>query len=136
MIAMGRKREDRGKEKKTRADRECNLDGEYKNPVQSFHDLTPGNIKEAIFRSRYLQLLLSLTLIGTILRFFNLGYNSLWLDEASTLNFAVKNRFLTSGRPQQRENSIPRCSTGLSISCCSSGIPKRFSGLYQPCSAS
>jgi uncharacterized membrane protein len=90
MIAMGRKREDRGKEKKTRADRECNLDGEYKNPVQSFYDLTPGNIKEAIFRSRYLQLLLSLTLIGIILRFFNLGYNSLWLDEASTLNFAVK----------------------------------------------
>lgn len=90
MIAMGRKREDREKEKKTRADRECNLDGEYTNPVRSFRDLTIGNIREAIFRSRYLQLLLSLSLIGAILRFYNLGYNSLWLDEASTLSFAVK----------------------------------------------
>jgi len=83
MIAMGRKREDRGKEKKTPADREGNLDGEYTNPVRSFHDLTIGNIKETLFRSRYFQILLSLTLIGTILRFYNLGYNSLWLDEAS-----------------------------------------------------
>ena len=85
-----RNAKDRGKEKKTRADRECNLDGEYTNPVRSFRDLTIGNIKEGIFHSRYLQLLLSLTLIGAILRFYNLGYNSLWLDEASTLNFAVK----------------------------------------------
>jgi mannosyltransferase len=102
MIEMGRKREDRGKEKKTRADRECNLDGEYTNPVRSFHDLTVEKIKDAIFRSRYLQLLLSLTLIGAILRFYNLGYNSLWLDEASTLNAAVKSipdiwQFTTAG---------------------------------------
>ena len=78
------------KEKKSRADRECNLDGEYTNPVRSFRDLTIGNIKEAIFHSRYLQLLLSLTLIGAILRFYNLGYNSLWLDEASTLTYCGK----------------------------------------------
>jgi mannosyltransferase len=90
MIAMGRKREDRGKEKKTRADPGCNLDGEYSNPVRSFHDLTFGNIREALFHSRYLQLLLSLTLIGAILRFYNLGYNSLWLDEATTYNIAIK----------------------------------------------
>ena len=90
MIAMGRKREDREKGKKIRVDRECNLDGEYKNPVRSFRDLTPENIKDALLRSRYLQLLLSLTLVGAILRFYNLGYNSLWLDEASTLTFAVK----------------------------------------------
>jgi len=90
MIAMGRKREDREKGKKIRVDRECNLDGEYKNPVRSFRDLTPGNIKDALSRSRYVQLLLSLTLIGAILRFYNLGYNSLWLDEASTLTIAVK----------------------------------------------
>ena len=99
---MGRKREDRGKEKKKRAELECNLDGEYINPVRSFRDLTIGNIKEAIFRSRYLQLLLSLTLIGAILRFYNLGYNSIWLDEASTLNAAVKTipdiwQFTTAG---------------------------------------
>jgi mannosyltransferase len=87
---MGKKREDREKGKKKRTDRECNLDGDYTNPIRSFRDLTAGKIKESIFRSRYLQLLLSLTIIGAILRFYNLGYNSLWLDEASTLNFAVK----------------------------------------------
>jgi uncharacterized membrane protein len=90
MIVMGRKRGDRGKEKESKVDRECNLDGEYTNPVRSFRDLTIGNIKDAIFSSRYLQILLSLTLIGAFLRFYNLGYNSLWLDEASTLNFAIK----------------------------------------------
>ena len=87
---MGRKREERAKEKKTRADRECNLDGEYRNPIRSFRDLTPENIKDALLHSRYIQLLLSLTLVGAILRFYNLGYNSLWLDEASSLTFAVK----------------------------------------------
>lgn len=87
---MGRKREERAKEKKTRADRECNLDGEYRNPIRSFRDLTPENIKDALLHSRYIQLILSLTLVGAILRFYNLGYNSLWLDEASTLTFAVK----------------------------------------------
>ena len=87
---MGKKREDREKGKKIRADPECNLDGDYSCMVRSFRDLTVGDIKEAIFRSRYLQILLSLTLIGAILRFYNLGYNSLWLDEASTLTFAVK----------------------------------------------
>src|SRR5512133_3534493 len=90
MTAMGRKREDREKGKKTRADSECNLDGQYTNPIRSFRDLTPGIIQETISRSRYLQLLISLTLFGAILRFYNLGYNSLWLDEASTLNFAIK----------------------------------------------
>jgi mannosyltransferase len=87
---MGKKREDREKGKKIRADPECNLDGGYSCPARSFRDLTAGDIKEAISRSRYLQILISLTLIGAILRFYNLGYNSLWLDEASTLTFAVK----------------------------------------------
>lgn len=87
---MARKRANRGKEKEPRAGRVCNLDGEYTNPVRSFRDLTTGNIKDAIFHSRYLQLLISLTLIGAILRFYNLGYNSLWLDEATTYNIAVK----------------------------------------------
>jgi mannosyltransferase len=90
MIAMGRKRGDRGKEKESRAGSICNLDGEYTNPVQSFRDLTIGNLTDAMFRSRYLQLLLSITLIGAILRFYNLGFNSLWLDEATTYNIAIK----------------------------------------------
>jgi 4-amino-4-deoxy-L-arabinose transferase-like glycosyltransferase len=102
MITMAGKREDRAKEKKPQAARECNLDGEYKNPVRSFRDLTVGNIKEAVTRSRYLQLLISLTLVGAILRFYNLGFDSIWLDEASTLNTAVKSipeiwQFTTAG---------------------------------------
>jgi 4-amino-4-deoxy-L-arabinose transferase-like glycosyltransferase len=99
---MGKKREDREKGKKTWTDRECNLDGEYTNPVRSFRDLTVGNIRDALFRSRYMQLLVSLTLIGAILRFYNLGFNSLWLDEASTYNLALKTipdiwQFITAG---------------------------------------
>jgi mannosyltransferase len=90
MIAMGRKRGDRGKEKESQTSRVCNLDGEYTNPVQTFRDLIIENIKDASLHSRYVQLLLSLTLIGAILRFYNLGYNSLWLDEATTYNLALK----------------------------------------------
>ncbi len=87
---MGRKRGGRSKEKEPQDGRTCNLDGEYTNPVQSFHDLTLENIRNALLQSRYLQILLSLTLVGAVLRFYNLGYNSLWLDEASTLTFAAQ----------------------------------------------
>jgi len=90
MIAMGKRREDRARGKKIHVDRECNLDGDFQNPVRSLHDLNAGNIKEAVLGSRYVQLLISLTVIGALLRLYNLGYNSLWLDEASTLTFAVK----------------------------------------------
>ena len=38
--------------------------------------------------SRHLQVLIGLTIAGLLLRFYNLGGNSLWLDEASTLTFA------------------------------------------------
>ena len=33
---------------------------------------------------RYLELLLYITILGAVLRFYNLGFNSLWLDEAAT----------------------------------------------------
>ncbi len=43
----------------------------------------------ALFRGCfYTRLLAVLTVVGLLLRFYNLGYNSLWLDEASTLLFA------------------------------------------------
>jgi len=90
MIAMGKKRENRVKKSDAQTDSECNLDGEFRTPVQSYRDLTLENIKTVLSRSRYMQLLLSLTLIGFFLRFYNLGNNSLWLDEASTLTIAVK----------------------------------------------
>ncbi len=86
---MAKKREDRVKEKKSGVDTECNLDGDYISPIQSFRDITFENIKSVIIHSRYAQSLIILTLLGFLLRFYNLGFNSLWLDEASTNTFAV-----------------------------------------------
>ncbi len=58
--------------------------------VESFGDLNPGNLKNVILKNRYSQALLVLFGVGFILRFFNLGFNSLWLDEATTLTYAIK----------------------------------------------
>ncbi|MDD1694933.1 MAG: glycosyltransferase family 39 protein [Methanoregula sp.] len=85
---MVKKREGQKDRKKTTGSAVCDLDGGYTSPIQSFKDITPGNVKSLFVNSRYVQILLSLTLIGCILRFFNLGFNSLWLDEASTYSFA------------------------------------------------
>lgn len=85
---MAKKRDDRGKEKKLRQDQVLNLDGDFISPVRSFRDLTCENIKAVLFHSRYAQILLLLTIIGVILRFYNLGFNSLWLDEATTYNWS------------------------------------------------
>ncbi len=86
---MAKKREDRGKERKTGGGTECNLDGDYTSPIQSFQDINVNNIKSVVIYSRYIQSLIVLTVIGFFLRFYNLGFNSLWLDEASTNTFAV-----------------------------------------------
>jgi mannosyltransferase len=85
---MAKKRDDRGKEKKLRQDKVLNLDGDFVSPVRSFRDLTTENIKAVLFHSRYAQILLFLTIVGFILRFYNLGFNSLWLDEATTYNWS------------------------------------------------
>jgi len=87
---MAKKRDDRGKEKKLRQDQVLNLDGDFISPVRSFRDLTPGNIKAVLFHSRYAQILFFLTIIGFVLRFYNLGFNSLWLDEAVTYDTSGK----------------------------------------------
>ena len=87
---MGRKHEEREKGKKTRASTASDLDAEYKSPIRSFSDLSFANIRAALAGSRYLQILLSLTLIGTVLRLYNLGFNPLWLDEATTYNIALR----------------------------------------------
>ena len=63
---------------------ECDLDGGYVSPIKTFRDLSLENIKSLIVASRYFQTLIVLTIIGLFLRFYNLGYNSLWLDEATT----------------------------------------------------
>ncbi len=86
---MAKKREDRQKGKKTGVDIECNLDGDYITPIQSFRDINVENIKSVVVHSRYAQSLIILTILGFFLRFYNLGFNSLWLDEASTHSFAV-----------------------------------------------
>jgi mannosyltransferase len=66
-----------------------NLDQQYVTPIKSSKDYSLENIKSTIINSRYIQLLILITCIGFFLRFYNLGFNSLWLDEASTLNFAT-----------------------------------------------
>ena len=86
---MAKKREDRQKGKKSGGDTECNLDGDYNTPFQSFRDVNVENIKSVVVNSRYAQSLIVLTILGFFLRFYNLGFNSLWLDEASTNTFAV-----------------------------------------------
>lgn len=86
---MAKKREDRVREKKPGEVIECNLDGDYISPIQSFQDINLENIKSVVFHSRYVQSLIVLTIIGFFLRFYNLGFNSLWLDEASTNTFAI-----------------------------------------------
>jgi mannosyltransferase len=85
---MAKKRGDREERKKKTGDDICDLDGGFVSPLLSYRDLTLENIKSCLIHSRYTQILLSLTIIGFILRFFNLGFNSLWLDEASTYTFA------------------------------------------------
>jgi len=86
---MAKKREDRGKGKKSGGDTECNLDGNYISPIQSFRDINVENITSLVTYSRYAQSLIILTVFGFFLRFYNLGFNSLWLDEAATNTFAV-----------------------------------------------
>ena len=66
---MAKKREDRGKGKKTGGDVECNLDGDYLSPIQSFRDINVENIKSVVVHSSYAQSLILLTLLGSLLRF-------------------------------------------------------------------
>lgn len=58
--------------------------------IESVGDLNPSNLGNVILKNRYAQILLLLLVAGFVLRFFNLGFNSLWLDEATTLTYAVK----------------------------------------------
>ena len=42
-----------------------------------------------IISDQYFKHLILLIIIGSILRLYNIGFNSLWLDEASTNTFAL-----------------------------------------------
>ena len=80
--------------KKTKKQQKPASDAGYdlgKEPVQgvgSLRELTVENIQNLITKSRYIQLLLLLTAFGGLLRFYHLDFNSLWLDEASTLGMS------------------------------------------------
>jgi 4-amino-4-deoxy-L-arabinose transferase-like glycosyltransferase len=74
-----------GKERgETPKEPSCDLEGPARAAV------TKGwtRIVDRVRESRYLQILVVLTLVGAFLRFFQLGTASLWLDEATTLSFA------------------------------------------------
>jgi len=86
---MVKKREVREERKKKTVAGTCDLDDGFVSPVLSFRNLSFENIKTLLIHSRYAQALLSLTIVGLFLRFYNLGFNSLWLDEASTVTFAT-----------------------------------------------
>jgi mannosyltransferase len=85
---MAKKRDHRENEKKIGPDQRADLDSDFQTPFRSFHDLTFENIKAVIIHSRYTQILVTLIFVGFILRFYNLGFNSLWLDEATTFNWS------------------------------------------------
>jgi len=81
-----------GREPKRKEDGsgECDLDGGYLSPISTFRDVTFKNIQSLVAKSRYVQTLICLVVIGIFLRFYDLGFNSLWLDEASTYTISVK----------------------------------------------
>lgn len=82
---MGKKREDREKGSKSHTDQDTSLDGDFISPIHSPGDLTVENIGTVLKNSRYTQIVLALMALGLFLRFYHLDYNSLWLDEATTL---------------------------------------------------
>ncbi|NLM81191.1 MAG: phospholipid carrier-dependent glycosyltransferase, partial [Candidatus Methanoculleus thermohydrogenotrophicum] len=93
MITMGKKQGKKGKKSRRTVqkphDDGGNLDTGVVAPAHS--GASPlDTVVASIRTSRYVQVLLGLTFVGFILRFYNLGGNSLWLDEATTLMFARK----------------------------------------------
>lgn len=83
MVSHQKEREKHGK-------KTVPISAENQYQILSFKDLNFVNIKNVIRHNPYAWMLIALILIGIILRFFNLGFNSIWLDEGATLNFAQK----------------------------------------------
>ena len=86
---MGKRKEGRQKGKKTEYSGDCDLDRNEILNEGSLSPLSRGTLFTLLRRSRYVQVLLAITLIGAFLRFYNLGFNSLWLDEASTYSLSL-----------------------------------------------
>jgi mannosyltransferase len=87
---MVKKRKNDENRRKQKDSPDCDLDRGFYSPIKSLQDVSVENIKVVLINSRYVQILLSLTIFGIILRFYNLGYNSLWLDEAVTYDTSLK----------------------------------------------
>ncbi|MFZ0005003.1 MAG: glycosyltransferase family 39 protein [Methanoregula sp.] len=87
---MAKKKERWGPEKKRENTSECDLDGGFESPVKTFRDISRKNIQSLIVKSRYFQALIVVTVIGIFLRFYDIGYNSIWLDEATTYFTSIK----------------------------------------------
>jgi len=76
------------------------------------------NIASSLLKDRYIQIIILLTIIGFLLRFYNIGFNSLWLDEAVTYHFASLPPVEIAGNHlKQEQNSIHPCSISLNLSC-------------------
>src|SRR5208337_881199 len=87
---MAKKKEGREAGKKQGFTGECDLDAGFVSPIKTFRDLSLRNVQSLVAASRYVQILIVLAVIGIFLRFYNLGFNSLWLDEASTYSISVR----------------------------------------------
>ena len=83
---MGKNREKNTKSRKKSIELEQKYDKQYS--IHSRSDLSLKNIANTFQYNRYAQILFLLTLVGLILRFYHLDFNSLWLDEGATLDFA------------------------------------------------
>lgn len=82
---MGKKS---GKKGGSTTDSASSVNADDKYGINSFSDLNAENLKNVICNNRYAQMLIVLTVAAFALRFYNLGFNSIWLDEGSTLGFA------------------------------------------------
>ncbi len=87
---MVKKQKQEENRKKKELAQGCDLDGGFSSPVKTLRDVSFENIRILLTNSRYAQILLCLIFFGLILRFYNLGYNSLWLDEAVTYDTSLK----------------------------------------------
>jgi uncharacterized membrane protein len=67
---------------------ERDLDCGFDAGINTWKDLSFQKVKQAVEHSRYVQILIGLTLIGLFLRFYQITFNSVWLDEAATYMFS------------------------------------------------
>jgi mannosyltransferase len=67
---------------------EGDLDSGFDAGIHTWQDISLQKIWQAVQHSRYVQIVIALTLIGLFLRFYQITFNSIWLDEAATYAFS------------------------------------------------